>query len=384
MRAFVPHYPVYAGLFGALALYLTARFAVSGLSLGLSEMMSPARYIETFGQHLLGVLASMAQHVLTAVWPFQNIAPSRSFELPINATAVLPVIAAGAAASVAILLVAVRSGAAGQALGLLFMAFLAALLPVSNIIPLPSSVNELWASSRYLTFPLVFACLAIPFALRIAAAPLMKHVRHGAVLLWVIVGAWMLASVANVRVTIPLWKDDVILNSWGIQSGGPTFWRYGNLGARYVQMGDLPRAREAFTAAVKLRDDEQAAWIWENLGIVEVHLGNRPRALQAFQRAVELAPENLKSRTYLAMVQRAVGDSRRAVDNLEDGLNRLRASGRSDGEEGRLRYELGLAYADLGRPEEAIAQLKVALALARDSQERAAIEGSMRSIAPRP
>jgi hypothetical protein len=382
IRAFVPHYPVYAALLGALALYFTARFAVSGSSLGWDEMISPARYIETFGQHVLGVAASLAQHVWSAVWPFQNVVPSRSFQLPINATVVLPVIAAGAGASAAILLAA-RAGAAGRVLGLLFMAFLAALLPVANIIPLPSSVNELWASSRYLTFPLIFACLAVPFALRITAASLAKHVRHGPVLLGVIVGAWVLASVANVRVTIPLWKDDAILNSWAIQSGGPSFWRYGNLGAHYVQIGDLPRAREAFTAAIKLRDDEHTAWVWENLGIVEVHLGDRARALQAFQRAVELAPENVKCRVHLAMVQRAVGDSKLAMENLENGLNRIRASGRPDGQEGRLRHELGLAYADLGRREEAIAQLNVALALARDSQERTAVEEALRSIAPR-
>ena len=382
VKAVVPHYPVYAALLGALALYLAARFAVSGSSLGLDEMISPARYIESIGQHVLVVIASVAQHVSSAVWPFQNVVPSRSLPLPVNAADILPAVAVGAGAIVAVLL-ASRTGAAGRMLGLLVAAFLASLLPVANIIPLPSFTNELWISSRYLTFPLVFAGLAVPLVIRLTRAGLVKHVRHGAVLLYVIAGAWVLASIANVRVTIPLWRDDATLNSWAIQSGGPSFWRYGNLGAHYVVTGDLPRAREAFAAAVELRDDEHAAWVWENLGIVEARLGEPRRALRALERAVELAPENVKSRIHLAMVQRAVGDSEMAVENLENGLSRLRASGRPDRQEGRLRHELGMAYADLQRVEEAIAQLNAALALARDPEERAAVEGTLRSIASR-
>jgi hypothetical protein len=327
------------------------------------------------------VFASLAQHVWTAVWPFQSIIPSHSLQLPIKATDVLPVITAAVGVCLTVVFVAC-TGAAGRAFGLLFVAFLASLLPIANIVPTPSFTSELWISSRYLTFPLVFACLAVPFAIRLAEAPLVKHVRHGRAFLWVIIGAWVLASAANIRVTIPLWKDDAILNSWAIQLGGPSYWRYGNLGAHYVLVGDLPRAREALSASVKLRDDEHAAWVWENLGIVEARLGNSARALQALRRAVELAPENLKSRVHLAMVQRAAGDSQAAADNLERGLELLRASGRPHGHEGRLRYELGLAYADVGRRRDAAAQLNVALTLARDPHERTAIEGALRSVAP--
>lgn len=384
VKALVPHYRVYAALLGTLALYFAARFAVSGLSLGLDEMISPARYIESFGQHVLVVVASLAQHVWGAIWPFQNIVPGRHLPLPINGMDVLPM-AVASTGVIVVALVTVCTSSAGRAPALLFLAFIASLLPVANIVPIPAvaAPNEVGVGSRYLTFPLIFACLAAPFVIRLTEASLMKHVRHGGVLLWVIVGAWVLASVANVRVTIPLWRDDVILNSWVIRQGGASFWRYGNLGAHYVLIGDLPRAREAFAAAVKLRDDEHAAWVWDNLGVVEARLGNPARALQAFRRAVELAPENVRSRVHLAMAQRAVGDSKMAVENLEEGLNRIRASGRPDGQEGRLRYELGLAYADLGRPEDAVAQLNVALALARDPQERMAVEGALRSVAPR-
>jgi len=379
--AWVPHYAVYAALLVALALYMAARFAVSGLSLGLNEMVSPARYIETPGQHLLVVAASLAQHVWTAVWPFQNIIPSRSLQLPVKATDVLPVIAAAAGVCLAVFFAA-RTGATARALGLLFAAFLASLLPVANIVPLPSFTNELWTSSRYLTFPLVLVCLAVPIVIRLAEAPLTKHVRHGRALIWLILGAWLLAAAANVRITIPLWKNDALLNSWAIQLGGPSFWRYGNLGAYYALTGDLPRAREAFTTAVELRDDEQAAWIWENLGIVEARLGDPTRALEALKRAVELAPESLKSRIHLAMVQRAVGESRMAVENLEKGLDHRRAAGRPDRQEGRLHYELGLAYADVGRREDAVVQLNLALAIARDAHERLAIENALKSVAP--
>ena len=71
-----------------------------------------------------------------------------------------------------------------------------------------------------------------------------------------IVGAWALASVANIRVTIPLWNNDLVLNTWVVQQGGASYWRYANIGAYYYRVNDYPRARDALLMALKLREDK--------------------------------------------------------------------------------------------------------------------------------
>ena len=378
VKALLPHRGVYAALLGALLLYLAARLAAAGPTFGLDEAVSPASHIATPGQHVLAVLASFSMQLTNVIWPFQSIVPGRHLPLPVNGMQLLPMAAAGAALIAAALL-ASRAAGAGRLPGLLFLAFIAGLVPVVNIIPIPAvaAPDELAVGSRYLTFPLLFACMAAVLAIRAAAVLLIRHAGCRRVLLGAIAAAWMLASVANVRAVIPLWKDDAIMNAWALAEGGPSAWRYANYGVHFVRNGDLRRARDAFVTAIELRDDKQTAWVWENLGTVEARLGNRQEALRAFHRALELAPDNAGARVRLAMVQRASGGSGTAAANLEEGLKQMSASGRRHPEESRMRYELGLAYEDLGRNADAVNQWKLALALTRRPGERRAIEDAM-------
>jgi hypothetical protein len=381
MKALLPHRGVYAALLGALLLYLAARLAAAGPTFGLDEAVSPASHIATPGQYVLAVIASLTQQMTNAIWPFQSIVPGRHLPLPVQGMQILPMAVAGAALIAAALL-ASRTVGAGRLPGLLFLAFIAGLVPVVNIIPIPAvaAPDELAVGSRYLTFPLMFACMAAVLAVRAAVTSLIGHAGGRQALLWTIAVAWMLASVANVRAVMPLWKDDAIMNAWALAEGGPSAWRYANYGVHFVRSGDLRRARDAFATAIDLRDDQQTAWIWENLGTVEARLGNRQEALRAFQRALELAPENAGVRVRIAMVQRASGISAAAVANLEEGLKQMSKSGRRHPEESRMRYELGLAYEDLGRNADAINQWKLALARARRPGERRAIEDAMNKL----
>ncbi|MBI2510167.1 MAG: tetratricopeptide repeat protein, partial [Betaproteobacteria bacterium] len=381
-RALAPHYRAYIALLCALALYFVARFAVSGALFGLEGMVTPARYIDSFGQHVLVVIASLAHHVWSVLWPFQDIVPGRYLPLPINGMELLPMAAAGTAVIV-VALAAVCTNSSGRVPALLFLAFVAALLPVANIVPIPTVVipSEVAAGSRYLAFPLIFACLAVPFVIRLAEASLVHHGRYVRALLWLIVGAWILGSVANVRVIIPLWSNDVVLSSWAIRQGGASFWRHAHIGAYYLLTGDYSRSREASAAALKLRDDELTSWVWNNLGVAEANLGHTAEARRAFRRAFDLGTDDIKSRINLASLERTEGKPQIAVDELEEGLRRIRDSGRRHKREAQLRYHLGLAYGALGRSEEAISQLNAALALHRDPERRRIVEEALRSIA---
>lgn len=386
VRALTPHYRVYAALLGASVLYLAIRLAASGPAFGMdmeAHRNNPAPYIETFGQHVLVVVASLAVHVWSVVWPFQNLVPGRQLPLPIDILELLPAVV-GSTGIVLLAVLAARSAGGGRVPGVLFLAFVASLLPVANIVPIPAVVVpvEIGVASRYVTFPLLFACLAVPFALRQAEALLVNQAHYKRVLLWLVVGTWMLASAASTRGIIPLWNNDAIMNSWAIHLGGPSFWRYANYGIHYFRIGDIQRAREAFLIAVTLRDDKHSAWIWGNLGVLEFHFGDSAQAVKALGRAVELDPKDISPYYRLGMSQRAMGDLNAAARTLETGVERIRASGRPHVEEGQLRYGLGIVYRDLRRSDDAIEQLTAALPLARGPEERDKLEGVLKSLRP--
>jgi hypothetical protein len=386
VEATFPHFRTYAALLGATALYLAARMAVSGpAAFALDNAISPARHIDTVGQHVLVVLTSIGQHVSSALWPFQNLVPGRQLPLPIRLGDVLPMVAASSSVILAAAAAAFFSPAARMP-AMWFLAFVASLLPVVNIVPIPAVVvpDEIVVADRYLTFPLVFACLSAPFLIRLAHAGLMRHIGVAGALIAMVTGAWLVASAFNVRVTIPLWKDDVALNTWAIRQSGDSFWRYANMGAYYLLAGDYGRAREAFLVSVRLRDDKQTAWIWNNLGTAEAALGNHAEARRAFQRALELGPGEMRSRINIGRLERSTGHPEAAAEVLEQGLHRMRIAGRLVEQEAELRYELALAYWALGRHEDAAVQLNAARARARSSRERQGIDDALRFVGAHP
>lgn len=377
-RTLAAHYRVYIALFVASALYLAARYALFGASIGMQRMAVQFEDIPSLDQRVLAVVASLAQHVSDALWPFQGIIPSRALQLPVKVMDILPAVATSACAFIAVI-VAGRTGAAGRSLALLFLAFIASLVPVSNLIPLPGRQGELWVASRYLTFPLALLCLAGPYTFRVVASLLESHGSRLQALLLAMVVAWVAASVANVRVTIPLWKNEGTLGLWGIRQGATDNWRHLSLGEYYLKTGALHEAREAFVTAAALRNDVGETWYF--LGLVEAQLDNTAEAGKAFRRALSLDRDIIKARINIAKLELAAGNTGAAAEVLEGGLGRLEEADDPD-QIGVLHYLLGQAYSALGRTDEAVMQLKAALARAQNPQERDAAEKALRSLAP--
>jgi tetratricopeptide (TPR) repeat protein len=369
---------VYVALLGVSLVYLAMRYAASGASLGMGRMAEQFADMPSAGQRVLAIVASMAYYVHDAVWPFQGLTPSRALQLPIHAPEVFPVIAASAAVSVVVLLAAL-GGTDGRALALLFAAFLAALLPVSNLSPLPGRIGQIWASARYLAFPLVLLALALPFAGRVLAQRLAGVFTHARVLLAVLAGLWLIAAAANVRVIIPLWANDGAMNLWAIEQGAGTHWRYANLGEYYMKQNAFREAREAFQKAVALRND--SALHWFNLGEAEAQLGDTRAAEAAFRRSLALDGNVIKSRINIAKLEIGAGHYAAAAQLLEEGEKNLRTAD-DPSREGVLRYFLGKSYAALGRKNEADAQFKAALALAETPDERATAAAELKALRP--
>ena len=378
-RVWSPHFRVYTALLGALGVYLLLRFAVLGPHLGMGRVMARYESIGPAEQHVLVVAASFAHYVLETLWIGLDPAPNRALPLPVEGwPAALSV--ATIAGAVTLAGIAIRATRSGQAPAWWFLAFLAALLPVSNILPAPTYADELQIASRYLTLPLVFACLAA-----CALPEILSARRPGALkFFWGIAGAWLIAGAAVVSAALPLWKDEGTVFRWAISRSGPSSWRYLyiNLGAYYVRTGDLSRARDALLNAVKVppRSAVLASLAWYNLGNVEAKLDDAAAAAEAFRASLALDPDNVYSRAALAELERLQGRAGSAAALLEEGLNRLRAAGRPHPDRGLLHFRLGLAYAALARRDEAVSELNLALKLIKDEPTRVAVERALQAV----
>ena len=378
-RVWSSHLRVYTGLAVAFVAYLLLRLVALGPQLGMGRVMARYESIGPIEQHVLVVAASLAHYVSEAFWIGLDPAPNRVLPLPVEGlhAALSVAITAGAVALAAI---AIRTTEAGRAPAGWFLAFLTALLPVSNIIPAPTYAGELQIASRYLALPLVFVCLA--------AGSLASNLstRHPGALKFLggFAGVWLVACAVAVSATIPLWKDEGTVYRWAIARSGESSWRYLyiNLGAYYLRTGDLAQAQEAFLNAVKFppRSAALAGIAWYNLGNVEAKLGHVAPAAEAFRASLALDPDNLYSRAGLAELERSQGRAGSAAALLEEGLDRLRAAGRSHPGRGLLHFRLGLAYADLLRREEAVREFNIALQFIRDEPMRVAVEQALQAV----
>lgn len=377
------HFRVYAGLSVALITYLLFRFMVLGPDMGMGRVMARYESIGPVEQRVLVVAASLAHYLYETLWIGLGPAPNRVLPLPVQ---LLPAAmsVASVAGALALAVIAIRHTQAGREPAWWSLAFLAALLPASNIVPAPTYADELQIASRYLALPLVFACLAA------GTLPAVLSTRRPGALrvFWGVAAAWLIACAAVVSSTIPLWKDEGSVFRWAIASSGPSSWRYLyiNLGAYYVRTGELSRARDAFMSAVKYqpRSAGLASIVWYNLGNVEAKLGNAGPAAEAFRTALALDPDNVYSRAALAELERSQGHAQLAAALLEEGLDRLRAAGRLHPGRGQLHFRLGLAYADLSRRDDAVNELRLALRLVEGEHARTAVERALREVTGEP
>jgi hypothetical protein len=298
-------YRVYVALLLACAAYLALRFTASSDPASTMRVTGRLGDFGMSAQHLLAVAASFAQHLADALWPFTNLLPSRALTLPIDAGRFLGKFTL-LAGLVAAALWAIRSAPRARAPALLLFAFLGALLPVSNVLPLPSAApNEIWSANRYLTFPLVLLCIAVHPALRVMTAALAAHAPRTRPLPWLVCGAWLASCALIVHATIPLWKNDEAFFRWLMTQEPPRAWHYMNLGVYYSRSGRLQEARENFFRALELNPTDDYAW--HNVGVMEAALGNVESARKAHRRALELNPAHPRSRERLGELERRDG-----------------------------------------------------------------------------
>ncbi|HXU62241.1 MAG TPA: hypothetical protein VN962_11095 [Polyangia bacterium] len=292
------------------------------LALRFGPMNTPVAYARypggTFGATLMGLPAIWAHDLRLVVWPWPLCAEYTGF-FRFGPQPWGPVALAGLAilAYAGMIVVAARRGARAVAFGLGW--FLLALVPVSNLLPIPIPAAE-----RFLYLPLCGVALALAAAFGWLAENRPAQARGTgaalAALLVVFVGLTNLRH-RDWRDDHALWLATVAVNprSCGAQSAVG-----GGLLSQGMATGDAQALRESVRRqelALSLCSDEsepfRAAFTYTRLGAALALLDDRREARAALERAVALYPRLALPVVWLGYVAYRDGDIETAAALLK-------------------------------------------------------------------
>lgn len=219
---------------------------------------------------------------------------------------------------------------------------LLALLPVSQLVPITTLIND-----RYLYFPL----LGVTALLASGVTPLLNSssLRGIGGRCLIVVLLVLLALLANRRVQV--WHDDLTLWSDAVQKApGNRFARQG-LAEALEARGDLAGAAAQYLVA--LQKDPDAPDLNSQAGVVMAQLGDFGRAIPLMRRAQQLKPDNSAYRNNLAAALLESGAYREAIVELH-------AAERAAVPTSRTSCMLGALYEKTGAAAAAAAQYQKA------------------------
>lgn len=197
---------LYVWLFIAGLAYLALRQTFMGQLSHVDTKVNSE--LSEFSLHVAFVGQTLLYYFKTSLWPFSDLNPQHPLApLDIDSSAI---IAGWIAVLVTLSLIAVALRARTRP-SLLLLSMLVALVPVLNIVPLTIGGNI--GHERFLTFPLAL------LAITVATINLGKNIstamqRAAPLLLGVLALLWLSLSLMNVRITLPLWQNDLSLWAW--------------------------------------------------------------------------------------------------------------------------------------------------------------------------
>ena len=311
---------------GRRGLWQTARelvpyglLTVVYLALRFGPMKSPVPYAEypggTFGATLLGLPAIWAHYLHQIIWPWPLCAEYTGYfrfgrqPWPHVALALVLVLS-----YLALIGLAARRGWRDVALGLGW--FLIALLPVSNLLPIPIPAAE-----RFLYLPLCGLALAV-------AGSFGRLVEKGAFGVRVVLGVCLVSFAVLVNLRHRDWRDDHALwlatvavnpRSCGAQSavGGSLLSQGMATGDAGALRESVRRERLALDLCPDASEPYRAAFAYTRLGAAEALLGEHAQARAALQRAMELHPRLGLPVAWLGYVAYLDGDTAGAATLLK-------------------------------------------------------------------
>ncbi len=320
----------------AVAIWLVLRsVALEGAALPVSEKDNPIAFA-AFPAATMTALKALGLYVALTVLPVR-LSPDYSFDaIPLAASPLDPGFLAGLAAAALLVFAGVRlrKPRPAAAIGIFF--YLAALLPVSNLLfPIGTIFGE-----RLLFLPSFGACLAAGALLATAPRPA--------------VAAIVVLLSARSAIRNPDWRDNRTLFESAAIARPSSAKANAQLGFAAQAAGETALAESAFARALAI--DPDYADVWSNVGAIRHARGEKEGARAAWEKAIASDPSHGPALANLATLEREAGDLE-AAERLE------RRAAESRPRDALYRLKLAATLLDRGRPREAAETFRAALAI---------------------
>lgn len=228
---------VYVAVVIAGITYLGVRYASLGFILSTSGVGTSTESLLT-AERLHQVCMTYLSYWRLVLWPMSAISPIHPFDATQFAHASLRVVAIDLAA-IALLSVGVVAFLRREPLGIFILSVSAALLPVVNLVPI--SLSESLYHDRYATTAVAMACVLLPIVLGSFFTRSRARALKPALVLVALV--WLGFAMANARVTVPLWGDEVTLWQWTLRQHPGSMHAKDLLLSAYMHRSDIAHAR---------------------------------------------------------------------------------------------------------------------------------------------
>lgn len=282
---------IYLSLLVAGLAYLTWRWAMLGTLYTPYSLPDPNGLLG----HILLTTKSLCYYLVSTIYPFSLISPAHPlprvtvFE---DYWAWLSIV--GSALLILVMAILLKRQ---SRLGWSWLAYLLALAPVIHLVHLSTSGN--YVHDRYLYFPLVAFSLALTVSIShlvVQHPSIGNRLRLPGITVLTFFLAW---SVADIRVTVPLWGNDVSLWTWAVAKAPDSFMAHNNLSSAFYEAERFADALDEGKQALRL--DSQTPLASMAVGNALLRLGRLEEALPYQLTAVHLAPEWPVYATYAAL-----------------------------------------------------------------------------------
>lgn len=307
-------WPVYLAALVAGLVYLALRhWALGGLVHGGSESMPLLTRLQM-------VCFVFVTYWRILVWPMIGLAPlhfvdTRRFGVINGENLCIDLIA----------FVIVAGGAYGifkrRTWATAIVAASVALLPVLHLLPI--GFDSSLYHERYSMTAVAMLCTWLPSATTRAwlASAWLRRARI-AIALFVLF--WLGMAIANIRITLPLWSDDVRMWQWALQRNPGSALVQSHLLAAYVQAGDMHRARAV--ANLLMRENSACRDCMLNVAAFAVQTSDQDLLQKSLQRAQATLRPPVNTRVMLAYViatgqlHEMRGELQAAADAYQDAI----------------------------------------------------------------
>lgn len=246
-----------------------------------------------------------------------------------------------------------------KAIGVLVIAVTLYLVPVLGIMPI--QFDESIYHERYAIGAVVLVAVLLPKMLREWADIFSPHLPALVKLFPILAMIWLTWAVVNVRVTIPLWSDNLALWQWAVKGNPESTNARANLIGAYMMFGDTDNARDALEDVVSKDMDCPTCYI--NGFIMAVGGEGDVELAESMVDRLRRSPDIMDDKSVRFLYLRTAAHYELRLGNYEDAVDLLEAAIDLEGYDSHSYMLLAEAMVAQGRQEAASDAAEKSLAM---------------------